>query len=292
MLKKYTTDFLTYCKVTDFSAKSIESLGISLREFTAFITAEQVDSTADINYGHLADFVADFNEPSIHKKKARVWCLRQFFHFLTVSGHIEENIALDLPYPKIEKTVPHFLTIEEFNRIIEYFSRQANAANGLRNLVMILMFGLLGLRTGTIIALDVEHIDTGAGLAWIKEKGRRQRQAVLPELLRKLLAIYIARLHLENGPLFLSNRKKRISPRILQDIFHTAADNLGIDKRLHAHLFRHTAATHLNKVAGTTITQAVLGHKRRHNTLKYAHLNPDQYSVYMKRHPFMREAQS
>jgi integrase/recombinase XerC len=291
MLKKHTTDFLTYCKVADFSAKSIESLGISLREFTAFITAEQVDSAADITYGLLSNFVADFNEPSIHKKKARVWCLHQFFHFLTVSGHIEENIALGLPYPKIEKTVPHFLTIEEFNRIIEYFSRQADSANGLRDLVMILMFGLLGLRTGTIIALDVGHIDTEAGLAWVKEKGRRQRQAVLPELLRKLLAIYISRLHLENGPLFLSTRKKRISPRILQDIFRTAADDLGIDKRLHAHLFRHTAATHLNKVAGTTVTQAVLGHERRYNTLKYAHLNPDQYAVYMKRHPFMREVQ-
>ena len=291
MLKKHTTDFLAYCKVADFSGKSIESLGISLREFTAFITAEQVDSLADITYGLLADFVADFNEPSVHKKKARVWCLHQFFHFLTVSGHIEENRALGLPYPKIEKTVPHFLTIEEFNRIVELFSRKVDSANGLRNLVMILMLGLLGLRTGSIIALDVEHIDTEAGLAWVKEKGRRQRQMVLPELLQKLMVIYIARLHLENGPLFLSTRKKRISPRILQDIFRTAADSLDIDKRLHARLFRHTAATHLNKVAGTTVTQAVLGHERRHNTLKYAHLNPDQYAVYMKRHPFMREAQ-
>jgi len=41
-------------------------------------------------------------------------------------------------------------------------------------------------------------------------------------------------------------------------------------------------ATHLTKVAGTDITQAVLGHRRRVNTLKYAHLNPDKYSVYMK----------
>lgn len=292
MLKKHGTDFLVYCKVADFSSKSIESLGISLREFTAFIAANQVDSIEGITYGQLSDFVADFKEPSIHKKKARVWCLHQFFHFLTVSGHINENIAIGLPYPKIEKTVPHFLTIEEFNRIIEYLSRKVDSTNGLRDLIMILMLGLLGLRTGSIIALDVEHIDTEAELAWVKEKGRRQRYVVLPKLLRKLLAIYISRLHLDKGPLFLSTRKKRISPRILQDIFRTAADSLGIDKRLHAHLFRHTAATHLNKVAGTTITQNVLGHERRHNTLKYAHLNPDQYAMYMKRHPFMREAQS
>ena len=292
MLKKHTTDFLAYCKVADFADKSIESLDRSLRDFTAFIAAKQIASINDITYGHLYDFVAYFKYPSIHKKKARVWCLHQFFHFLTVSGHIEENIALGLPYPKIEKTIPNFLTIEEFNRIVEFFSSNTDSVNGLRNLVMILILGLLGLRTGTIIALDVEHIDTEAGLAWVKEKGRRQRQIVLPELLANLLKTYIAGFHLDKGPLFLSTRKKRISPRILQDIFRTAADSLGIDKCLHARLFRHTAATHLNKVAGTTVTQAVLGHERRHNTLKYAHLNPDQYAVYMKRHPFMQEAQS
>ncbi len=62
---------------------------------------------------------------------------------------------------------------------------------------------------------------------------------------------------------------------------------LEFDKRLHAHLFRHTAATHLNKAAGTDITQHVLGHSQRHNTEKYTHLNPDLYAVYMKRHPLL-----
>jgi len=85
----------------------------------------------------------------------------------------------------------------------------------------------------------------------------------------------------------MSKRKKRISPRTLQDIFRTAADQVGIDKKLHARLFRHTAATNLNQVAGIEITQHVLGHRRRVNTLKYAHLNPDKYSIYMRKHPFM-----
>lgn len=292
MLKKHTTDFLVYCKVTDFSIKSIQSLNASLREFEAFISEQQVDSIAKISYGHLSGFVADFKEPSIHKKKARVWCLHQFFHFLTVTGYIKANIALGLPYPKIEKTVPHFLTIEEFNRIIEFFSSKIDSDNGLGNLVMVLMLGLLGLRTGTIIALDVEHIDTEAGLAWLQEKGRRQRHLVLPEMLNNLLKEYINKHHSGKGPLFLSPRKKRISSQVLRKIFRTATDSLGINKQLHARLFRHTAATHLNKVAGTTITQTVLGHERRHNTLKYAHLNPDRYATFMKRHPFMKEVQS
>jgi integrase/recombinase XerC len=292
MLRNYITDFLAYCKATGFSNSSIQSLHASLKDFTVFVDKQQIGTIKGIGYGHLSCFVAGFKQPSIHKKKARVWSMHQFFHFLVLTGHIKENIALGLPYPKIEKTVPQFLTIKEFNRIIEFFTLNVESTNGLRDLVLILMLGLLGLRTGTVTALDAEHIDTEAGLAWITEKGRRQRQLVLPELLNTLLQIYITEHHPGKGPLFLSTRKKRISPRILQDIFRRVADELGITKRLHAHLFRHTAATHLNKVGGTTVTQAVLGHERRYNTLKYSHLNPDQYAIYMRRHPFMQEVRS
>lgn len=289
MLEKQITGFIDYCKVVGFSVKSIESLTLSLREFSTFIQSLVVDALPEIIYRHLLDFVADFRDPSIHKKKARVWCLHQFYHFLALHNLVDENIALGLPYPKIEKTVPQFLTVSEFNRLLDHFVKEADSPLGLRNLTIILILGLLGLRTNSVISLDVEHIDRAAGLAWVSEKGRRQRFIVLPMLLCKVLKTYIAQLEHHKGPLFLSTRKKRISPRTLQDIFRSAADKLGIDKRLHANLFRHTAATHLNKVAGTTITQTVLGHARRQNTLKYAHLNPEIYAVHMKKHPFMRE---
>jgi integrase/recombinase XerC len=115
---------------------------------------------------------------------------------------------------------------------------------------------------------------------------------VLTYSLCKIINDYLNQHPYKKGPLWVSKRKKRISQRTLQDIFRSAADQLGIDKKLHARLFRHTAATHLNKVAGTDITQHVLGHSHRANTLKYAHLNPDQYAVYMKKHPFTRKQAS
>jgi integrase/recombinase XerC len=118
--------------------------------------------------------------------------------------------------------------------------------------------------------MNVQDMDVAVGLAWIKEKGNLKRILVLPKILCAAL---------KHG--------KRISPRTLQDIFRNAADSIGIDKHLHAHLFRHTAATHMNKVAGTSITQHVLGHASRKNTMKYVHLNPDHYAVYMRKHPFM-----
>jgi integrase/recombinase XerC len=287
MLEKQINGFIAYCKVSGFKDKSIESLSINLNKFKIFLDKIHVRSIKKITYRHLLCFVADFQSPSIHTKKARVWALRQFFHFLKLQGLVDENIATAIPYPKIEKTVPQFLTIDEYNKILSHCCQKAYSRPGYRDLVIILMLGLLGLRTGTIISLNIQDVDIFNGLVWVREKGNQKRIMVMPKILCQALDKHINSQGERHGPLFLSTRCKRISPRSLQDMFRSISDNAGIDKHLHTHLFRHTAATHLNKVAGTTITQFVLGHSRRENTLKYTHLNPDQYAVYMKKHPFM-----
>jgi integrase/recombinase XerC len=289
MLHRYINQFLEYCQLADFSVRSIQALTARLNEFEACRKSQRVRSVKKITYRHLVDFVADYKAPSIHVRKSRVWTLRQFYHFLTLHRHVPKNIALKLPYPKIEKTVPQFLTADEYNRLIRHLSRKTQDVLALRNLLVIMLLGMLGLRTSTLIAINIEDIDVSCGLMWIREKGQRQRTIVLPHSLCKIIRNYL-QLHKSNkGPLLISKLKKRISPRTLQDIFRQAADRLGIEKKLHARLFRHTAATHLNQVAGIEITQHILGHSRRANTLKYAHLNPDQYAVYMKKHPFMNK---
>jgi len=289
MLHRYFRQFLDYCRLADFSIRSIQALTARLNEFQAFLNSLKIRSVKKITYRHLVDFIADYEKPSIHVRKSRIWTLRQFYHFLTLHGQVPKNIALKLPYPKIEKTVPQFLTPDEYNRLIRYFSERIDSYMGLRNLVIIMLLGTLGLRTGTLIALNIQDIDLGCGLMWVREKGQRQLNLIVPHSLCKIIRTYLQLLGHKKGPLLISKPKKRISPRTLQDIFRIAANQLGIDKKLHARLFRHTAATHLNRVAGIEITQQVLGHSRRANTVKYAHLNPDQYAVYMKKHPFMQK---
>ena len=288
MLEMEMKHFLKYCKISEFTEKSIEALTTRLNEFKKYLETTTITSVKDILYQHLREYVAEFKTPSVHIKKGRVWTLHQFFHFLTLNGWVSENIALDIPYPKIEKTVPHFLTIDEYNRILGYFIKNAIDFFGLRNLALIMMLGLLGLRLGSILSLNIEDIDLETGLIWFTDKGRKERTLVLPGILSIVLSQYLELHERKLGPLFLSKRFKRISLRTLQIIFKQAADELGIEKHLHAHLFRHTAATHLNRVAGPAITQHVLGHSYRKNTEKYTHLNPDQYAVYMKRHPYMK----
>jgi site-specific recombinase XerD len=139
------------CRLANFSVRSIQALAIRLNEFEAFLKSQRIQSVEKITYLRLVDFVADYKDPSIHARKSRVWTLRQFYHFLTLHRIVAENIATGIPYPKIEKTVPQFLTNNEYNRLIRYFSNEAQDLLGLRNFVIILMLGTLGLRTSTLI---------------------------------------------------------------------------------------------------------------------------------------------
>lgn len=291
MLQNNITNFLQYCKNSDFALRSIESLSFRLNEFKGFIKTISNIKINKITYQHLLLFASEYGSPSVAVKKARVWALRQFFHYLKLQNLINENIALKLPYPKIEKKVAQFLTENEFNRILGHFTKKATNIIGQRNLIMIMMMGLLGLRTATVIAIDIKHIDLKESRLWIQEKGvkgQTKKIIPLPQVLCYLIDRYIKQLPKDQLPLFLSKRNKRFSRRSLQNLFRNVADQLGIHKKLHPHLFRHTAATQLNKVAGLQITKFVLGHQRIQNTHQYAHLNPDIYAVHMKNHPYMK----
>jgi len=139
MFHGYCSQFLAYCELADFSARSVQALTIRLNELANFLKIQRIRSVKMVRYRHLIDFTAEYNTPSIHVTKSQVWTLRQFYHFLTLHRIIPENIATGIPHPKIEKSVPEFLTQEEYKLLIRHFSEQAGSSMGLGNLIIIML---------------------------------------------------------------------------------------------------------------------------------------------------------
>ena len=92
MLQNNIGNFLQYCKNSSFSERSIESLTFRLNEFSDFTNTIPVNSISEIKFPHLVQFVTDFKQPSVHVKKARIWSLHQFFHYLKLQKLINANI--------------------------------------------------------------------------------------------------------------------------------------------------------------------------------------------------------
>jgi site-specific recombinase XerD len=91
MLHRHISQFLEYCKLADFSIKSLQALFERLNEFDNFLKTLPIRSVKKISYPHLIGFTADHNAPSIHVTKFRVWSRRQFYHFLTLHQIVTEN---------------------------------------------------------------------------------------------------------------------------------------------------------------------------------------------------------
>jgi site-specific recombinase XerD len=84
MPHRYISQFIEYCRLADFSIRSIQALTTRLNEFKAYLKLQKIRSVKKITYPHLIDFVADFNNPakepadfqtSIHVRKSLVWTL-------------------------------------------------------------------------------------------------------------------------------------------------------------------------------------------------------------------------
>jgi integrase/recombinase XerC len=282
MLESIVGRFLTYCNTCNFGARSVTVFSSVLTRFNEFISCLGITSVQDIGYPHLLAFVAG-GHASVHLKKQRVWTLHQFYHFLTLEKLVQKNIASPIPYPRIDKKEPAFLTVSELRAVIRYFLGQGESKNGSRNILMVLLLVFLGLRASEIVHLDARDIDLEENLIVVRGKGGRTRVLPVPGALRLLLVRFIG--GRDSGPLFLSSRNRRISGRMIQHVMADASRELGMN--IHSHGFRHTAATHLNRAAGIEVTRQVLGHMRMENTRRYVHLNPDTYAGYMGRHSYM-----
>lgn len=290
MLQEIIVNFLDDCKHYHFSKSTLEAFTTRLNELDRFFELHQIKSMDEITYRHLLEFVAS-GDRSPHIKKVRVWTLRQFFHYLEFHQLIKVNPAKKLPYPQMEKNDPEFLSLDELKTVLSWFLMHADSIAGLRNLIIVMMFGFLGLRLSALRNLDIEDITLSESLLWICEKGHVRRPLPIPQILCVYIYQYLKSVGRNKGPLFLSKRKKRICARSAQYIFDIAEKNLCLDKHLHCHLFRHTAATQMNQSAGVDITQSLLGHRSRKTTEGYVHLDGHTYAGYMANHPYLdREA--
>ena len=192
MLTKIINDFLSYLENVDFKPSSLNAASSRLAQFQDYCQIKNIVDIQNITYADLLTFITEFGYCSIHVKKSRIWTLHQFYHFLTLKEIVNENIAVKLPYPKIVKTVPRFLKCDEFNKILLYFTQKSNEAIGLRNLVIVMMMGVLGFRISTIARIDIEDIDFKNKTIRIMEKGSNTKRLLpAPDILFSYLLQYI-----------------------------------------------------------------------------------------------------
>jgi integrase/recombinase XerC len=220
----------------------------------------------------------------------KVSSIKVFFRFLKRKGYIDENTALVIRNPKLEKHLPKFYTIDEMFHFLDFLPREG-WLNQRNRAIFELMYSA-GMRAQEVLNIDVEDIHMDG--MWVKVQGKGGKERILPfgDKAKQALEEYLASAKdfVKKGakrPLFVNARGTRLSYRGLLKIMKKHQLRAHLFKNLSLHGIRHSFATHLlDNGADLRSIQELLGHSKLSTTQKYVHVSMDKLmEIYDKSHP-------
>jgi integrase/recombinase XerC len=219
--------------------------------------------------------------------------LRTFFKYLQRQGVLAQNPAKLAPSPKVGKSLPHFLTVDEVFHLLDQAKGDEFGARRDRAILEVFYAG--GVRLSELAGLNLGDLDRKEGVVRVWGKGAKERLAFLGTAARQALAVYLPLRELlldgknrhEETALFLNFRGGRLSPRGVARVVEKWARLAGLSQALTPHGLRHSFATHLLEgKADLRAVQELLGHASISSTQRYLHLNLDYLmEEYDKAHP-------
>ncbi len=211
--------------------------------------------------------------------------LKAFFDYLVKSGQLKVNPADMVPFPKLEKSIPRFLTIDDLFRLLD--SIKTTTWLDRRNLAMFETFYSTGMRVSEMEGLNIEDIDFKSQMIKVFGKGSKER--IVPVGKRALNAINNYRASLKENfiPVFVNKNFSRLSTRSIRRILDKIVRDCQLNLPVSPHTLRHSFATHmLDSGADLRGIQEILGHVSLSTTQIYTHVSMDRLmQVYDKAHP-------
>lgn len=301
-------EFLSYHEtVKGHSANTVDEYFLDLRSFLRYMkyqrglvspdTAFETISIADVDINFIRTITLSeiydyliFLSRSRHLNGAsrarKVSSIRSFYKYLTNKAKLlEENPVRDLDAPRLRKSLPRYLTLDESIHLLD----SVDGKNKERDYCILMLFLNCGLRISELVGLNTADIrdDTLRVLG----KGNKERILYLNDGCKDALSSYLTirnTMSLNQEPaLFVTVRKKRISRAAVHKLVKKHLLDAGLDPtKYSSHKLRHTAATLMlqNGVDVRTL-QEVLGHENLNTTQIYTHVDNAQLRIAAQANP-------
>lgn len=216
----------------------------------------------------------------------KIATIRSFYNYLTNKMHlIRENPVKDIDSPKLKKTLPKYLTLDESVKLLD----SVDGKNQERDYCILTLFLNCGLRISELVGLNCSSIQDDA--LRILGKGNKVRILYLndacQDALKKYLAVRRPITGRDADALFLSSRNERISRSTVHALVKKRLGESGLDSSQYsAHKLRHTAATlMLQNGVDVKAVQEVLGHEHLNTTEIYTHIDNEALRIAAKANP-------
>ncbi len=215
--------------------------------------------------------------------------IKSFFKYLTIrTKQLQENPVADFEYPKLRKSLPKYLTLEQSAALL----RSVSGQNEKRDYAILMLFLNCGIRRSELVNLNLT--DVYEDRIRVIGKGNKERFVYFGSACRKAIDAYLPernkKVLSDNRALFGSRDGNRISVTAVHRLVKKALLQAGIDStQFSAHKLRHTAATMmLSGGVDVKTVQEVLGHENLNTTQIYTHIENTELKIAAEANPLSK----
>jgi len=286
---------LTHVRVEKgLSANTVSAYRRDLQKFEAFIQKRKL-ALEKIGPDDLVDFLAGLYRQKLESRTVarHLVTLRNFFRFAQMQELISADPSVNLESPKIRRSLPGYLKLEEVERLLE--QPDSSTALGLRNRAMLEVLYSTGLRVSELIGLQVADLDAKVGCVRCIGKGDKERIVpvgrkalhVVEKYLREARPNLLGKSRSGGTSLFVNCRGGPLSRVGVWKILSAYGRRAGLRVALTPHMLRHSFATHLlERGADLRSVQLMLGHADISTTQIYTHVVEERLKqIYKAHHP-------
>ena len=272
--------FLDYLKFEKGNSdNTIKSYNIDLKNFFDYLEKNIKEVNTEDIYEYIEYLKGKYVYNTVIRK---VSCIKSLFKFCYMEKLIDKDPSNKIKNLNKEKRLPEILTLEEIKKIINSFD---HTPENRRNQMICKMLIATGARISEILNLEIKNVEnTDFEFVKVFGKGSKYRYIpIYPELeneLKEYINVYRSQLKSSVGSFLLFPGIRREN---FWKVLNKHALNVGIEKKIHPHLFRHSTATLLlENGADIRMVQEILGHASIKTTEIYTHVEKSILKKYMK----------
>jgi len=288
--------FLTHVRVEKgLSPNTVSAYRRDLLKFDEFGKKKKL-TVESVTRDDLVDFLASLYRQKLESRTVarNLVTMRNFFRFTLVQELRTEDPSLNLESPKIRRSLPGYLRLEEVEKLLAQPDEKQPA--GLRDRAMLEVLYSTGLRVSELVGLRVMDMDRAAGCVRCIGKGDKERIVPIGRKAIALVERYLrdARPKLLGNAkqtnvttLFINRRGGPLSRVGVWKILSAYGRQAGMRTGLTPHMLRHSFATHLlERGADLRSVQLMLGHSDISTTQIYTHVVEERLKqIYKAHHP-------
>lgn len=261
------------------SPNTLQAYMEDLAKWLSYLKDAKIDCL-EAKIEHFRDFLIDLCELGIgSRSQARIISgLKSFYRYLLLENLLADDPTELLEAPKIGQHLPEVLSLEEIDAMLSAID--LSQPQGHRNKAMLELLYSCGLRVSELTHLQISNLYMEEMYLTVVGKGNKQRLVPMSPAARKNIELWMDdRCHLNVKPgnedyLFINRLGTKLSRIMVFNIIKDLAKEVGIQKNISPHTFRHSFATHLLEGgANLRAIQEMLGHESIMTTQIYTHID-------------------